>query len=142
MTAAGENGRIACISAPTLYKHIKIIDTNFDVKVFEFDRRFSSYGSDFVFYDYKSPLSVPREERDSYDVVFADPPFLSDECLTKTAMTMKYIGKQKMILCTGYVMAELADRLLSLKLCQFQPKHENNLANQFHCFANFDFDSC
>ena len=34
-------------------------------------------------------------------MVFADPPFLSDECLTKTAVTVKFMAKEKIILCTG-----------------------------------------
>ena len=141
MAAAGENGKIACVSAPTLYKHIKKLDKDYHVKVFEFDKRFAAYGDDFIFFDYKSPLSIPRELREEFDLVFADPPFLSEECLTKTAVTMKFIGKERMVLCSGEVMTDLADRLLNLKLCQFQPHHKNNLANEFKCFANFDFDS-
>ena len=34
-------------------------------------------------------------------MVFADPPFLSEECLTKTAVTLKYLAKRKIVLCTG-----------------------------------------
>ena len=142
MAAAGENGTIACISCPTLYKAIKQINQDYNAKVFEYDKRFSAYGEDFIFYDYKAPLAIPRELRESFDLVFADPPFLADECLTKTAVTMKYVGKERMVLCSGAVMTDLADRLLSLKVCKFEPKHQNNLANQFLCYSNFDFDSC
>lgn len=68
----------------------------------EFDTRFSMYGPDFVLYDYRSPLEVPKELNSFFDVVVADPPFLSEECLTKTAMTMRYISKgPHLILCTG-----------------------------------------
>ena len=59
MAAAGEKGKIACISAPTLYQAIKQINPDYDVKVFEYDKRFAAYGEDFIFYDYKSPLSIP-----------------------------------------------------------------------------------
>ncbi len=38
-------------------------------------------------------------------------------------------------------MEELAGRLLSLKVCEFVPRHRNNLANEFRCFANYDLDS-
>lgn len=38
-------------------------------------------------------------------------------------------------------MEELAGRLLQLKVCAFKPQHRNNLANDFRCFANYDFDS-
>ena len=37
----------------------------------------------------------------SFDLVLADPPFLSDECLTKTAVTLKFLAKDKILLCTG-----------------------------------------
>jgi 16S rRNA G966 N2-methylase RsmD len=118
--------RIACISCPTLYIALKKLFPDSDVKsrfsqdkkrkkgfplnlflfffsvsLFEFDKRFQKFGSDFVFYDYKSPLDIPRELYEQFDVVFADPPFLSEECLTKTAVTMKFLAKKKIILCTG-----------------------------------------
>ena len=67
----------------------------------EYDKRFSGFGEDFIFYDYKNPLGIPRELASGFDVVFADPPFLSDECLTKTAVTVKFMAKDKIILCTG-----------------------------------------
>ena len=91
-------------------------------------------------YDYNAPLEVPQILQSTFDVVVADPPFLSDECLTKTAMTMRYLSKGPLILCTGAIMEELASRLLQVKLCEFQPKHKNNLANDFRCYANFQFD--
>merc|ERR1712181_82992 len=83
-----------------------------------------------------------RSLREQFDLVFADPPFLSDECLTKTAVTIRYLAKlpHRLVLCTGEVMAELAKRLLDLNICLFLPDHSNNLANQFRCFANFDLD--
>lgn len=71
------------------------------MKLFEYDDRFAVHGSDFIFYDYKSPLSIPRELASSFDLVIADPPFLSEECLTKTAVTIKFLMKEKIILCTG-----------------------------------------
>ena len=91
-------------------------------------------------YDYNAPLEVPQILQSTFDVVVADPPFLSDECLTKTAMTMRYLSKGPLILCTGAIMEELARRLLQVKMCEFHPKHKNNLANDFRCYANFQFD--
>ena len=122
LKAVASSGRVACISAPTLYRHLKKLTASAAVgddaasspslTVFEYDKRFAVYGTDFVFYDYQAPLDIPRELRESFDLVFADPPFLSEECLTKTAVTMKYLAKERIVLCTGAVMAELADRLL------------------------------
>nr|CAG4649541.1 EOG090X0ABW [Scapholeberis mucronata] len=139
---AGVDGSIACVSCPTLYRYLrKIKPETVKAHLFEYDTRFSVYGDDFVFYDYRSPLEVPKELGSSFSVVIADPPFLSEECLTKTSITMRYLSKGPLILCTGSIMEELAGRLLQLKVCAFEPKHRNNLANDFRCYANYDLDS-
>ena len=95
--------RIACLCAPTLYKKlVEIKPAGCEAKVFEFDRRFAVFGEDFIFYDYKNPLDFPDSITEhSFDLVFADPPFLSEECLRKTAETIRYLAKEKIILCTG-----------------------------------------
>ena len=95
--------RIACLCAPTLYKKLlEIKPAECEAKVFEFDRRFAVFGEDFIFYDYKDPLDLPESVTEhSFDLVFADPPFLSEDCLTKTAETIKYLAKEKISLCTG-----------------------------------------
>lgn len=67
----------------------------------EFDRRFSCFGDSFVFYDYNEPVALPAELKESCDLVVADPPFLSDECLQKTAETVRYLTTKKILLCTG-----------------------------------------
>ncbi|KAK4301670.1 hypothetical protein Pmani_026199 [Petrolisthes manimaculis] len=139
---AGNDGSIACVSAPTLYRALKKLEHNCTVKVFEYDTRFAVYKDDFVFYDYKNPLAVSRELREQFDVVVADPPYLSEECLTKTAVTVKFVMKEdaRIILCTGHVMEDLVNRLLGVSKCQFEIKHENNLSNPFVCYANYNLD--
>ncbi|XP_051170795.1 EEF1A lysine methyltransferase 1 [Leptopilina boulardi] len=137
-----DNGKIALISCPTLYKSIKKVSGNREVTIFEFDERFSAFGSDFVNYDYNNPLNFPSELKENYDLVIADPPFLSDECLTKTASTIKSLAKEKIIICTGAIMKELVEKLLDVKKCEFLPRHKNNLANEFFCYSNFNFDNC
>ncbi|KAI5713348.1 hypothetical protein M8J75_015710 [Diaphorina citri] len=114
---AGKEGSIALISCPTLYPKIRELAPDAKVTLFEYDTRFKIYGSDFVFYDYKAPLDVPRELSAHYDLVVLDPPFLSDE---------------------WEIMQDLALRLLGVKKCKFIPRHKNNLANDFACFVNFD----
>ena len=144
VNVVGEGGRIACISAPTLYRAcIKLENTNVNFDLFEYDKRFAAYGDNFHFYDYKSPLDVNRDLREKYDLVFADPPFLSEECLTKTMVTVKFLTKDggNIVLCTGAVMANLANRLANLSVCQYQPFHQNSLSNPFQCFANFNLDN-
>ena len=86
-----------------------------ETKIFEFDRRFAVFGEDFLFYDYNNPLDLPDSVTEhSFDLVFADPPFLSEECLTKTAQTIKYLTKEKIILCTG-------GKLIIIQACKLAP---------------------
>jgi len=144
VSVVGEEGSVACVSAPTLYRALKKLDLpKLKLKLFEYDNRFAVYGDEFQFYDYKSPLAIERELREQFDMVFADPPFLSEECLTKTMVTVKFLIKEhgKTVLCTGAVMADLANRLAGLNKCKFTPEHKNSLSNPFQCFASFDLDS-
>ncbi|XP_053184775.1 EEF1A lysine methyltransferase 1 [Scomber japonicus] len=139
---AGEGGRIACVSAPSVYQKLKqgVVDGSDRVSavVLEYDRRFATYGDDFIFYDYSEPLSFQsRVAPQSFDVVLADPPYLSEECLGKVAKTIKYLSKGKVLLCTGAIMESVAKELLDLKMCSFLPQHKRNLSNEFRCFVNY-----
>merc|ERR1712080_758154 len=80
--------------------------------------------------------------REYFDVVVADPPFLSEECVTKTSVTVKYLAKKeaKLLYCTGAVMKDILERLMNLHCCNYIPKHKNNLANEFRCFSNYELD--
>lgn len=98
--------RIACVSAPSVYQKLKqgVVDGSDRVSsvVLEYDRRFAAYGDDFLFYDYNEPLSFAASVApQSFDIVLADPPYLSEECLSKVAETIKYLSKGKVLLCTG-----------------------------------------
>lgn len=94
------------MSAPSVYQKLKqgVVDGSdrVSVVVLEYDRRFAAYGDDFIFYDYNEPLSLAAGAApQSFDVVLADPPYLSEECLSKVAKTIKYLSKGKVLLCTG-----------------------------------------
>lgn len=98
--------RIACLSAPSVYQKLKqgVVEGSDGVSavVLEYDRRFATYGQEFIFYDYNEPLALPEDVApQSFDVVLADPPYLSEECLNKVAQTVKYLAKGKVLLCTG-----------------------------------------
>ena len=67
----------------------------------EFDKRFEMFGEDFLFYDYNEPLAFPDEFKNSFDIVVADPPFLSEECLEKVSKSVEFLSKGKVLLCTG-----------------------------------------
>ncbi|NWX95716.1 EFMT1 methyltransferase, partial [Nothoprocta ornata] len=103
IAAAGKDGKIACVSAPSVYQKLKEQQgPAVSACILEYDRRFAVYGQEFVFYDYNSPLSLPASLLPhSFDIVVADPPYLSEECLEKTAETVKYLTKGKILLCTG-----------------------------------------
>ncbi|XP_063161842.1 EEF1A lysine methyltransferase 1 [Candoia aspera] len=136
--AAGKGGRIACVSAPSVYQKLKE-SQHFSTCILEYDRRFSVYGAEYSFYDYNSPLKLPAHlEAHSFDIVVADPPYLSEECLKKIAETIKYLTKGKILLCTGLIMEEYAAKYLGVKMCKFIPKHARNLANEFRCYVNYD----
>ncbi|KAL4232652.1 EEF1A lysine methyltransferase 1 [Mactra antiquata] len=139
LSIAGDTGRIACISAPTAYKKIaEIKPATCEVKCLEFDKRFEIFKEDFLFYDYKEPLNLPLDQKHRYDIVIADPPFLSEECLSKTSTTAKFLTKNKIILCTGAIMEDTALKLLDAKPCKFIPKHSNQLQNEFRCYTNYE----
>lgn len=97
--------RIACVSAPSVYQKLREQGgADFSVCILEYDRRFSVYGEEFIFYDYNNPLNLPEHLLPhSFDIVVADPPYLSEECLQKTAETIKYLTKGKILLCTGII---------------------------------------
>lgn len=95
--------RVACVSAPSVYRELRELrGGRVSTCVFEYDRRFAVYGPDFVFYDYARPLDLPGHVvPHSFDIVVADPPYLSEECLQKTSETIKYLTRGKILLCTG-----------------------------------------
>lgn len=137
--------KIALLSCPSLYKSIKAVHPNGIVRLFEFDNRFSVFGDDFVFYDYKD---VGKNEffldnyKDSFDIIIADPPFLSQECIQPMSIIVEHLKKEdsKIIMCSGQTAAGWIKEYLGLNQCEFQPGHERNLANEFCSYANFDLD--
>ena len=113
------------MSAPSVYQ--KLRERHRDdvfLWIFEYNRRFPVYGKDFVYYDYKNPVDLPeRIATHSFDIVVADPPYLSEECLRKMSETIKLLTRGKILLCTGAVMEAVAAKLLGVKMCKFIPEH-------------------
>ncbi|XP_064627503.1 EEF1A lysine methyltransferase 1-like isoform X2 [Lineus longissimus] len=140
IAAAGEGGRIACISCPTLYK--KLIDLagerTWTAVILEYDKRFKKFGNEFLFYDYNDPLNLPKDFAHAFDIVVADPPFLNEECLEKTCRTIRYMAKEKILLCTGAIMEKKAAELLNARPISFKPQHSKQLNNPFLCFTNYE----
>ncbi|XP_049284112.1 protein-lysine N-methyltransferase CG9154 [Anopheles funestus] len=134
--------RVALLSAPSAFKHV--VNENKQAMLFEFDERFASYGDNFQQYDYNKAFDPEYMDAyaDQFDLIIADPPFLSEECIEKIGAIVTKITKQnaKVILCSGAVVQEWAKEHLGVSLCQFRPEHERNLGNEFCSYANFDLD--
>ncbi|KAF9434799.1 EEF1A lysine methyltransferase 1 [Entomortierella beljakovae] len=136
------NSIVCCISSPTAY--VKLMSMNppntNNLFLFEFDTRFDVYGRQFIHYDYSKPIEfrLSEELKGSVDMIVVDPPFLSEECLTKTLQTVRHLVKPngKIVLCTGLVMLEIAKKD-GLNLTTFHPKHQNGLSNDFRCYVNY-----
>lgn len=134
---------VAFISCPTAYEKLREIGFgDRTVKLLEYDKRFGiRYPEHFVHYDYKQPTELPFEYVARFGVIVVDPPFLADECIEKTSETVRWLSKSvsssKLIVCTGAVMKKKCKELLNVDQIKFQPKHANNLANEFRCYTNF-----
>ncbi|CAK9137886.1 unnamed protein product [Ilex paraguariensis] len=136
-----DSPKVACIACPTLYAYLKKINPTVSVQLLEYDNRFEQYGSEFTFYDYNQPEDLPSSMKNAYQIVVADPPYLSKECLEKVAQTISFLGQPGelyLLLLTGEVQKDRAAELLGLRPCGFQPQHLSKLGNEFRLFTNYD----
>ncbi|KAH8404987.1 hypothetical protein KR215_008251 [Drosophila sulfurigaster] len=136
--------RIALLSCPSLYATIKKLHSN--VNIFEYDKRFAAYGTDFVHYDYNavdSNKDYLSHQNQCYDLIIADPSFLSEECMRKMSKIVNNLQRRsdsKIVFCSGEVVEPWLTAYLPVHKCRFQPQHERNLGNEFVTYANFNFD--
>lgn len=136
-----EDFKIGLLSSPSLYSSVKSIHKN--VKIFEFDERFSAYADDFVHYDYnKADGDYLQPFHGYFDLIIVDPPFLSEECIEKMSIIVKNLRKSngKVILCSGETVEQWATKYMELTRGQFEPKHNRNLGNEFASYSNFNLD--
>lgn len=141
-----EEIKVALLSSPSLYKSVKSVHPKGVVRLFEFDTRFAAFKEDFVHYDYNQADKNEQyldEFKQYFDIIIADPPFLSEECIRNTSTIVKKLRKDEtdIVLCSGQVVQEWAKEFLDLNQCNYHPEHERNLANEFRSYANFDLDS-
>ncbi|WOL03108.1 protein-lysine N-methyltransferase N6AMT2 [Canna indica] len=132
---------VVCIACPTLYAYLKKLDPSIPAMLLEYDKRFEQYGCDFTFYDYNQPEDLPSSLKHAYQIVVADPPYLSRECLEKVAQTISFLAHPQgsyLLLLTGEVQKERAAELLKAHPCGFRPQHSNKLGNEFQLFTNYD----
>jgi hypothetical protein len=160
LDGATENSAIAVVSAPSVYVQLRnilserVADLRPRICLLEYDKRFEVVGRDFVFYDYQQPLRLPHEMKGAFDRIICDPPFLSEDCQAKTALTARYLAKEwapasassggiRFVTCTGERMEPLIAKLyggIDVKTTTFEPAHSKGLSNEFRCYANFECD--
>lgn len=147
---------IAVVSAPSVFIQLKNLlaeaplEQRPEIKLLEFDERFSVF-KEFAMYDFEHPTRLSPELRAKFDRIICDPPFLSEDCQTKAALTVRWLAKQwtapnggsglQFVHCTGERMESLVHKLygkIGLKTTNFDIKHAKGLSNEFRCYANFD----
>lgn len=135
----GAGGRVACVSCPTLFAALQDHQPSVQPHLFEYDEKYASRGS-FSLYDYNEPTRVETSLHGVFAVVCADPPYLAEECLSKTAVTIRLLGKPgaARVLLTGAVMQAVARRELGVRPVTYRPQHANKLGNEFKCYTSHD----
>lgn len=156
---ATEVTNIAIVSAPSVFVKIQemkaagLLPAYISPYLLEYDQRFSVFDR-FVPYDFEQPLKLPADLKHKFDRVFLDPPFLSQDCQTKSALTVRWLLKSwssgvtnsggaanpRLIVTTGERVAELLGRLyrgVGMRATNFAVRHRKGLANEFLCYASF-----
>ncbi|CAP49276.1 uncharacterized protein PODANS_5_6020 [Podospora anserina S mat+] len=144
---------IGVVSAPSVFVALKNIlnaaspeEPKPKLILLEHDNRFAVF-SEFSFYDFAQPTKLPAHLKSSCDRIICDPPFLSEDCQTKAAITVNWLFKptaaddKKLIVCTGERMEPLVSRLyksVGLRTTDYDPVHARGLSNEFYCYANFE----
>lgn len=103
---------IAVVSAPSVFLQLKNIlamkkegEERPRLTLLEFDERFNVF-KEFVKYDFEHPTRLPAELKGKFNRIIVDPPFLSEDCQTKAALTVRWMAKSwgqntRIISCTG-----------------------------------------
>lgn len=155
---ADEDTVICIASAPSVYAALKKfppedIPTK-HIYLLEYDKRFEllAGSSHYSFYDYNNPEDIPSYLRNKCHRLLIDPPFLEEECQTKSAKAAQNLlvtdrlgktkfgdDKFKLISSTGERMKEVVKlNYPGTEVVDFLPEHKNGLSNEFRCYASFE----
>ncbi|KAL9119377.1 MAG: hypothetical protein Q9187_004072 [Circinaria calcarea] len=158
LEGANAETSIAIVSAPSVLIQIKNILASGAypypprVSLFEFDERFAVL-QEFIYYDFHAPLKLDPELKGKFNRILCDPPFLSDDCQTKAALTVRWLSKPKepssddakprVIVCTGERMESLIHKVYpGTRTTNFEPQHaQGRLSNEFRCYANYECEA-
>ncbi|KAI0503331.1 putative N6-adenine methyltransferase-domain-containing protein [Xylaria bambusicola] len=163
LIGTSDDSVVAVVSTPSVFVALRKITTAAGYtgpkpKMFllEHDYRFAVF-PEFVFYDFAEPFKLPTHLKGAVDRMICDPPFLSEDCQTKMAMTLRWLARTKtgavstaetktfprVLICTGERMEKLVNRLykpLNVATTTYEPVH-SGLKNEFRCYANFECDA-
>ncbi|KAB8664850.1 hypothetical protein FH972_026273 [Carpinus fangiana] len=98
LEGATKHSNIAVVSAPSVFIQLKNLLADVEaserptVKLLEYDERFAVF-KEFVFYDFAHPLKLSEDLKGRFDRIICDPPFLSADCQTKAAMTVRWLSR-------------------------------------------------
>ncbi|GMM42157.1 protein-lysine N-methyltransferase [Hanseniaspora uvarum] len=164
LEGADKDTHIAVVSAPSVYAAIKKIELEEvlpteHIYLFEYDKRFEVMAGKehFVFYDFADPENFRDDIKGTIDRLLIDPPFLNENCQTKSSITahalLKHdlnsksklqltehnVEKHRLISCTGERMKDIMKKVYNgIKITDFLPEHANGLSNEFKCYADFE----
>lgn len=153
LDGADATTKIAVVSAPSAFIQLKNLlnaqgkpaDQRPQLMLLEFDERFAVFKSEFQHYDFEHPTRLPIEMKGVYDRIIVDPPFLSEDCQTKAALTVRWLAKSwdketlRLLVCTGERMETLIHKLygkVGVRTTDFEIEHAKGLSNEFRCYAN------
>ncbi|KAF2130105.1 hypothetical protein P153DRAFT_366577 [Dothidotthia symphoricarpi CBS 119687] len=156
LDGATDETKIAVVSAPSAFIQLKNLMASGEykcrpqLKLLEYDERFAVF-KEFVQYDFEKAIKLPAELKGSFDRIICDPPFLSQDCQTKAALTVRWLAKSwtpeslRLLVCTGERMEELVTEKLYGKVgtrtTDYEIKHSKGLSNEFRCYANFECET-
>ncbi|KAG8529192.1 uncharacterized protein KY384_005827 [Bacidia gigantensis] len=156
LSEATNDTQIAVISAPSVFVQLKnllnddvIAHERPGIYLLEYDDRFSVF-PELHQYDFRQPLKLDPSLKGRFDRILCDPPFLSEDCQTKTAITVRWLARTRgeeekatsprVLICTGERMEQLIHRIYpGTRTTTFRPHHaQDRLGNEFRCYANYE----
>lgn len=158
LEGADEDTVVCIASAPSVYAAVTRLPAEQvptkHIYLLEYDKRFEVMAGKkhFGFYDYNMPDEVPEEIRNKCHRLLIDPPFLEEECQTRSAKAARNLlapntgektktgdDKVKLISSTGERMRDIIRKTYpETRLTSFLPEHKNGLSNEFRCYASFE----
>lgn len=131
-----EEGQIAIISAPSVMHALKeIAPEKENVVLLEYDRRFDeSYPGKFHYYDFNHPAEISDALHQRFDVILADPPYLTEDTIDAFYSTIKLMCKGRLQESTNkenFAVNELVDLHSTKVLFVTAPKNSNYLWQKY-----------